>query len=436
MSRRSFATASWSRSEMRASAICVAVLAASLAACSSEPAVEIGGPWVGTITTEGNVTTVFNESGSVWGGTATLVEEASIGVDQGADEYMLGFVGSVYGSDEHIYVVDRQTKLVRRYDHDGVYVGTVGGIGQGPGEYLDPTAVAVAPDGRILVLDGQAGRTQVYSADGATLDTWSTLGAACCAWPLRFDADGFPWFPTRKRHPDTFELINGVRAFGPDGPVGENIPLFASEVPEVSVSVGGRRISLQFGPRLSWTPAGRASILSGIGDEYRFQLEQDGKVILRVEKYWEPLPVDPAHTEWQRRLIVARGRRFEPGWNWNGSELPEHHPAYFSLISTSGGGFWVSRAGKPQRLTDCVDDPLAAADGGRAAASNGCWRYVWILDAFDKDGKFLGEIDTPLNLMPSPLFTHVDEDRVIGVEVDDLGTFRVKRYRLVLPGEE
>ncbi len=41
--------------------------------------------WVGTVTTEGNVTTVINESGSLWGGTATLVEEASIGVESGGD---------------------------------------------------------------------------------------------------------------------------------------------------------------------------------------------------------------------------------------------------------------------------------------------------------------------------------------------------------------
>ena len=50
-------------------------------ACSPESPDSSGdGTWVGTITTEGNVTTVVNESGSVWGGTATLVEEASIGV--------------------------------------------------------------------------------------------------------------------------------------------------------------------------------------------------------------------------------------------------------------------------------------------------------------------------------------------------------------------
>jgi len=58
-------------------------------ACSPEPAADSGDTtWVGTITTEGNVTTVVNESGSVWGGTARLVEEASIGLAVGPEEYI------------------------------------------------------------------------------------------------------------------------------------------------------------------------------------------------------------------------------------------------------------------------------------------------------------------------------------------------------------
>ena len=65
------------------------------------------GTWVGTISTEGNVTTVVNESGSVWGGTATLVEEASIGVDAGADEYMLGEVSGIAATPDNIFVIDR-----------------------------------------------------------------------------------------------------------------------------------------------------------------------------------------------------------------------------------------------------------------------------------------------------------------------------------------
>ena len=68
------------------SIVAVSVVALVVAACvpqESSPGAD--GTWVGTITTEGNVTTVINESGSVWGGTARLVEEMSIGVDIGDD---------------------------------------------------------------------------------------------------------------------------------------------------------------------------------------------------------------------------------------------------------------------------------------------------------------------------------------------------------------
>jgi hypothetical protein len=56
---------------------CHTVVAASLLfaiGCSSGSRDTVSeGTWVGGVTTEGNVTTVVNESGSIWGGMATLV---------------------------------------------------------------------------------------------------------------------------------------------------------------------------------------------------------------------------------------------------------------------------------------------------------------------------------------------------------------------------
>jgi len=66
------------------------LLAAAVACGGGDAGTSFDPAWVGTITTEDKVTTVINESGSVWGGTATLVEEASIGVETGAPEYMFG----------------------------------------------------------------------------------------------------------------------------------------------------------------------------------------------------------------------------------------------------------------------------------------------------------------------------------------------------------
>ncbi len=53
------------------SIVAVSVVGLAVVACGNqESATDTDGTWVGTITTEGNVTTVVNESGSVWGGTA------------------------------------------------------------------------------------------------------------------------------------------------------------------------------------------------------------------------------------------------------------------------------------------------------------------------------------------------------------------------------
>ena len=84
-----------------------------VAACGpQESPTDATGTWVGTITTEGNVTTVVNESGSVWGGTARLVEELSIGVDVGDDAYMFGRPGGVHAFGGRIYVIDQQVPVV------------------------------------------------------------------------------------------------------------------------------------------------------------------------------------------------------------------------------------------------------------------------------------------------------------------------------------
>jgi len=404
-----------------------------LVACAPQGAADPAAAWVGDITTEGGVTRVINESGSVWGGHARLVEVASIGSETAGEEYLFSYIMSVTSNDDYIFVIDEQANLVRRYDHDGVYVDTIGGVGQGPGEYEDPITVTLAPDGRIHVFDLRGSRTNIYAADGAFEDSRVAIGAACCAWTMVFAEDGTPWMPTRERREDSFEPLYGIREYGPEGGIGEIIHLVEGEVPDGTIGIGERELSIPLMPRFVWDPLGPASFVAGVNDAYRFEIQRAGRVVREVQKYWQPVPVDPDHAEWQRRLTVARGRRFEPGWNWSGSEIPRHHPAYTDFILADDGQIWVTRFAAPLRRTDCVEDPLAAEDGGSSAAQNGCWQYTYVLDAFDAEGRFLGEIEAPPDMAPFTGYTHVAGDRVIGVAMDDWGTPMVKRYRLELP---
>ncbi len=55
-----------------------------------------------------------------WGGALRLVEEVRIGTLDGADEYILGSVGSVaVGRDGVIFVADEQVPVIRMYDARG-----------------------------------------------------------------------------------------------------------------------------------------------------------------------------------------------------------------------------------------------------------------------------------------------------------------------------
>ncbi len=155
---------------MNARAFGTVLVMLAVAACAEPEAPDTDGTWVGTITTEGNVTTVVNESGSVWGGTARLVEEASIGVETGREEYMFARITALAADDRHIYVVETRPPVVRVYDLDGTHIRNIGTRGQGPGEFAFPESIVVMPDGRLMVRDDehllQIGRPELVGPDG------------------------------------------------------------------------------------------------------------------------------------------------------------------------------------------------------------------------------------------------------------------------------
>ena len=70
-------SAAGSVSVRRVAPLLIAVSATTSAACGPPAPTEDGAGWVGTMTTDGNVTTVVTDSGSVWNGPVTLVEETS-----------------------------------------------------------------------------------------------------------------------------------------------------------------------------------------------------------------------------------------------------------------------------------------------------------------------------------------------------------------------
>lgn len=86
---------------------------------------------------------------------------------------VLGTCSQVLLSRGSLLAVDsRVSKRVAVFDAgSGRFLRSIGSVGGGPGQYSEPTWVAVDSSGRVLVLDGQSGRLHRYTIQGVALGT-------------------------------------------------------------------------------------------------------------------------------------------------------------------------------------------------------------------------------------------------------------------------
>lgn len=77
-------------------------------------------------------------------------------------------------SDGEIYVSDGYgNTAVHRFSAAGEHLQTWGETGSGPGELLMPHSIWIDQQDRVLVADRENNRVQLFSRDGAYLDTWT-----------------------------------------------------------------------------------------------------------------------------------------------------------------------------------------------------------------------------------------------------------------------
>ena len=77
-------------------------------------------------------------------------------------------INSIAIGDSSIFLLDKEQ--AHQFDLTGTYIRSIGGPGKGPGEYITPVLVAVAPSGHILIYDGSTLRVNLYDENGRYLD--------------------------------------------------------------------------------------------------------------------------------------------------------------------------------------------------------------------------------------------------------------------------
>jgi len=421
------------------SIVAVSVLALATAACApQEDATGSDGTWVGTITTEGNVTTVVNESGSVRGGEALLVEEASIGQEGAGPEYLLGRVRDLATDGQRIFVADTQALVVRVYDLDGAHLMDVGAPGQGPGEFQEAKGIGVGAGGRIFVQDDRGRKIHVFDGQGEYLETWNRQWRSAF-FDGRFTVgpDGpFIYMTTNPEAPRD-ERVGGMVLVGPEGRTETVVEIPQLESPGASYvryeveGVGSGVAPVPFVSQPYWAMGADTTFVSGFADTYQFTIGHPDGSSTVVRRQVDPVPVAPEEFAWARDDIVARFRERDPTWTWDGPDAPATKPFFERLFIGSGGRVWVLREMEGEPIQNCARGSEDAVE----RIERPCWRRPRVFDIFEADGRFLTTVEAPSRLRPD-IWPVIGGSMLLVAEEDDIGNVVVRRYRLVLPGDE
>ena len=395
-------------------------------------------------------------------GVATLIEEVSIGVTTGADQYMFGEIGDMaVGRDGSMLIYDRQARVVRQYDAAGRHVRDFGRAGQGPGEYRAVSGVGVLPDGRVLVWDTAGWRINVYAPTGALLATWSTSsgmspgGVASSARALLVDTAGIIWL--RRRGPlDRARLVVGPEMYErrrSDGTVIDTItrpPFPRDEIQLTATDASGRArhtSDLPFSAPLVWRPSPFGYLVTGVPERYAFEMLiprtagtssapatwRAGEPIISVRRDVRPEPVTRRERDSARTGILASMRRLDPAWSWSGPEIPATKPIYHDIMIGMDGRIWIPVIPEVTARLGSVSGPGGAGGGSRAPPSPSRLPRrdpppprPALYDVFEPSGVYIGQVRIP----PRTTVAVRRGDHVWAVVFDEDDVASVKRYRI------
>jgi len=329
------------------------------------------------------------------------------GIDASGPEQFGNVSGIVVATDGSIWVSDRQTPTVQVFEADGTHRASVGGAGDGPGEFRTVELQGAARDS-VAITDGRGGRLSWFSLDGTFLTSVS-LDRAGGASPIVYGVsnDGTPVGVVQTvlgaNELATGDTFGGDMEFVAWIETDDAPTVLAQASTTVRTLTERSSLPLPFMVNAMLSAGHQIAIHSGPDFEVRI-LSLDGGVrrIQRVER-----PRQPVNTSVRAEYAEFVEMAYPPGRQdqflelVDHPEVPEYAPAYSRLLQTSEGVIWA------QHWTP-------------SPARQGDW------DVFDSEGTLVATVPNP-----DRLWIHaVSDSAIYGVWNDELGVDHVRRHPL------
>jgi hypothetical protein len=349
----------------------------------------------------------------VW--TVTGEPALEIGALEGDPEYQLFRVtGAHRFGDGRIVVANGGTHQLRFFDAQGRHYRSVGGEGDGPGEFQGLRLLEAFAGDSLLTFDQRQRRMAVFDSAGTYIRSVTPVGLEFYMLLGAF-ADGSP-------------LLQAINLIMPDEiadgaerrPVNYHVLDVAGTTTATIGPYAGQEMHLIARAdmvTINTVPFGRGAfariagdrVVAAANDTYSLDVyRRDGAREAVIRLAVEPQEVRPGDYEFLRDEAMASVRsdfqRQTEGESWDAMPRHETFPAFHSLMADDSGNLWVR-------------DYLVPSDD----------RSLWTV--FDREGTALGKVETPAGLQ----IFEIGDDYVLGVWEDELEVEWLRLHALEKP---
>ncbi len=112
--------------------------------------------------------------------------------------------GLALDSQENVYVTDEWMNRISVFDKEGTFLNSWGSAGSGDGELSGPAGIAIDQDDNLYVVDGNNHRVQKFTKDGNYLNAWGSLGDGDgqldSPWGIAIDEQGNVYVADHRNH--------------------------------------------------------------------------------------------------------------------------------------------------------------------------------------------------------------------------------------------
>jgi hypothetical protein len=403
----------------RLRALALLTWVSTVAGCTGTPTTA----WQGSVTDSAGIQLVRNPDTGIWGPDDdwTLTEVLRIGAAEGEPEYQFGQIlaaGSIaLASDGRIVVLDAQGQHLKVFTADGAYERTIGRPGAGPGEIgiATQSSMLMAPGDTILMVDLGNQRVNLYVMDGTFVRSFPIDLAV--GFPFRWELtdDGRVVAQLRRLDfagaavpADSMDVISVRRLDGTAGdtlmrvPSGKTVQ-FSGGLPEWNLFV----------PEPLWALWGER-VLYAVNDNYRIGVYRSGGQLERViEKPFTRAPVTEADQaplkRALRKAILDQGAPAQVATQLVDTRLhfAPHYPAFAQMLEGPNRTILVQLV---RPLSDLSDEERESYDFTSGATGSPRW------DVFDDQGRYLGALLMPARFQP----VEFRGNEIYGVQWDEL----------------